>query len=186
MPRKPKKRKRGICTYCGETKLLVGRSLVGKTILGAIKARFSQPGILEQVFKRVEEKVAELGSEVPQTIRLKEAELQAEERRLANFVEFIAEGRGSKSLAAAMTLAERKMESLGVDLAALRLSRDDVFKAPPLPWIADRVEHLQQVLECRTEKSALLLRNLLGRIRIGPREQNGGGSRIRPHTANNR
>ncbi len=156
--------RKGAC----DNKLLVRRSLVEKTILGAIKTRLSQPEILEQVFKLVEEKVAELGSEVPQTIRLKEAELQTEERRLANFVEFIAEGRGSKSLADALTLAERKVESLGVDLAALRLSRDDVFKAPPRAWISDRVEHLQQVLELKTEKSALLLRNLLGKIRIEP------------------
>ena len=39
--------------------------------------------------------------DIPETIRIKESELQAEERRLANFVEFIGEGRGSKALAEA-------------------------------------------------------------------------------------
>jgi hypothetical protein len=50
----------------------------------------------------------------------------------------------------------------------IRQSRDRVFKAPPLPWIEERVATVQEVLERRTEKSALLLRKLLGKIRLEP------------------
>jgi len=42
--------------------------------------------------RRVEEGVATLYAHIPETLRLKETELNAEERRLANFVDFIGEG----------------------------------------------------------------------------------------------
>jgi hypothetical protein len=41
-----------------------------------------------------------------QTIRVKEAELGAEERRLENFLDFIGEGRGSQALAKALVESE--------------------------------------------------------------------------------
>jgi len=37
-----------------------------------------------------------------------------------------------------------------------------------MAWVAKRVTKLQQMLESRTERSALLLRKLLGRIRLEP------------------
>jgi len=46
----------------------------------------------------------------PETIRLKEAEFDAEQRRVGNFVEFVAEGRGSRALADALTASEKRLE----------------------------------------------------------------------------
>lgn len=40
---------------------------------------------------------------------MKEAELNAEQRRLANFLDFVGEGRGSRVLAAALVDTERKI-----------------------------------------------------------------------------
>ncbi len=50
----------------------------------------------------------------------------------------------------------------------LRLSRDKVFRAPPIEWIRERMSKLQDVLEQRTPRSGLLLRELLGPIRLEP------------------
>jgi hypothetical protein len=41
---------------------------------------------------------ARLYAHIPEIVRVKETELVAEERRLANFVDFIGEGRGSQAL----------------------------------------------------------------------------------------
>jgi len=62
----------------------------------------------------------------------------------------------------------QKVQGLTSEPGMLRQSRDRVFMAPPLPWIEERVATLQEVLERRTEKSALLLRKLLGKIRLEP------------------
>jgi site-specific DNA recombinase len=167
--------KKGACA----NNLLVRRTSAEKIILEAVREKLSTSENLSFVLKRVEAKVAEMSSEVPETIRLKETELQAEERRLVNFVEFIGEGRGSKALADALVLSERKADTLKADLAALRESRDEVFKAPPLPWIEERVAHLQEVLEKKTEKSALLLRHLLGKIRLEPVQPDIGRSYLK-------
>jgi len=50
----------------------------------------------------------------------------------------------------------------------LRRSREKVFQAPPVEWIEDRLARMQEVLERRTDRSALFLRSLLGKIRLEP------------------
>jgi hypothetical protein len=82
-----------------------------------------------------------------------EAELSAEQRRMANFVDFIGEGRGSQALAKALVETERRVESLSTEVDGLRRSREKVFRTPPVEWITDRLNNLQEVLEQRTAKS---------------------------------
>ena len=84
-----------------------------------------------------------------------------EERRLANLIEFIAEGRGSRALAQAVVATERRVDELRGDLETLRRGRGAAFEAPPLEWLEERIARLQEVLERRTAQSALLLRKLL-------------------------
>jgi len=107
-------------------------------------------------------------SDLPETIRLKEAELASEERRLANFIEFVGEGRGSRALGQALVETERRVEDLTEDLKRLRSPREKVFRAPPIEWIRERLDRLQDVLERNTGPSALLLRQFLGPIRLEP------------------
>ncbi|MEA2159358.1 MAG: hypothetical protein QOD66_1738 [Solirubrobacteraceae bacterium] len=99
---------------------------------------------------------------------MKEAELGAEQRRLANFLDFIGEGRGSRALGNALVETERRVESLSADVEALTRSRERVFKAPPVRWIKGRMTKLQDMLEQRTARSAQVLRDLLGPIRLEP------------------
>jgi site-specific DNA recombinase len=99
---------RGAC----ENKTLVRRTLAEKVILEAIKERISEPEQIEYALQRVEEEIARLRSNLPDTLKLKEAELSAEQRRLANFLDFIGEGRGSDALAKALVETERPVETL--------------------------------------------------------------------------
>ena len=135
-------------------------------ILEAIKQRISDSEQIAYVLRRVEEEIARLRSDLPDTLRLKEAELSAEQRRMANFVDFIGEGRGSQALAKALVETERRVESLTAEVGGLRLSREKVFRTPPVKWITDRLNNLQEVLEQRTAKSAQALRSILGPIRM--------------------
>jgi hypothetical protein len=43
-----------------------------------------------------------------------------------------------------------------------------VFRTPPLEWIEERLEGMRDLLERRTERSALLLRDLLGQVYLEP------------------
>ncbi len=149
-----------------ENRTLVRRTLAEKVILGAIKERISEPEQVAYVLQRVEEEIAKLRADLPDTLRLKEAELAAEQRRMANFLDFIGEGRGSQALAKALVETERRVESLAAEVGGLCRSRENVFRTPPVEWIKDRLSNLQQVLEQRTARSAQVLRNLLGPIRM--------------------
>ncbi len=166
-----------------ENKLRVRRKLAETIILGAVRERISDPEQLRYVLERVEAELRRLRSDVPELVRMKETELQAEERRLANFVDFVGEGRGSRALAEALVATERKVEALREEVDALRASREKVFRAPPIEWIRERVSELQDVLEQRTPRSALILRELLGQIRLEPVEPDLGRPYYRAVTA---
>ena len=142
--------------------------IVERIVLTAVRDRLAHPENLDYVFEKLAQEVARASTSTPETIRLKEAECAAEQRRVANFIEFVAEGRGSRALAEALTESEGRLENLGAELEGLRRSQHDVFSAPPREWLAERIVKIQTVFERRTERSALLLRKLLGRIRMEP------------------
>ncbi len=155
---------RGAC----DNKLIVRRTLAERVILGAVRERLVEPAAFERVLMKVEEEVARLYADVPETVRLKAVELESEERRLANFLDFVGDGRGSKALATALIETERRVDSLRTEVDALRSARDRVFTAPPAEWIAVRLRDLQELLERKTEESAKALRSLLGPVRLDP------------------
>jgi site-specific DNA recombinase len=151
-----------------ENKLLVPRKRAEKLIVGAVSGQLQEAEHLRYVLEQVEKEIGRLRSTLPETVKLKEVELAAEQRRLDNFIDAIGEGRGSKALANALADTERRVESLREDVEGLQEARERVFKAPPIDWIKERLSKLQEILEEQTEKSALLLRELLGPIRLEP------------------
>lgn len=151
-----------------DNKMLVRRKLGESIILKAVREQLGQTEHIRYLLEQVEAEVAKLYAHIPATVRTKEAELGAEERRLANFIDFIDEARGSQALAKALVETERRVEALREELDGLRRSREKVFQAPPVEWIEERLAGMQEVLERRTDRSALSLRSLLGQICLEP------------------
>ncbi len=149
-----------------ENKTLVRRTLAEKVIIEAIQEQISDPEQIAYVLGRVEEEIAKQRADLPDTLKVKQAELTAEQRRMANFVDFIGEGRGSQALAKALVETERRVEALSEEVDSLQRSREKIFRPPPVEWIRERLSDIQSVLEQRTARSAQMLRNLLGPIRL--------------------
>jgi len=151
-----------------KNRLLVRRTLAERVILTALREKLASTKNIMYLFRQVERKVRQACSDIPETIKLQQSELQAEEARVANFVQFIGEGRGSKALADALLASEKQVETLRLDLSKLRHHKEMTVKAPPKAWLEERVGRIQSILEKRTQKSALLLRKLLGKIHLHP------------------
>ena len=147
-------------------RLLVRRSLAERVILAAVRDRLASQESLTYVLQRVRDEIARTTATAPETLRAKQTEFEQEERRLANFIEFVADGRGSKALAQALVVTERKVDELRAELDVLRRSREAVLEPPPLVWLEERIARVQEVLERRTAQSAVLLGKLLGQIRL--------------------
>ena len=60
------------------------------------------------------------------------------------------------------------MEALKEEVESLRRCRGKVFQVPPLEWIQERLTKLKDILERNSERSGLLLRKLLGPLRLEP------------------
>jgi hypothetical protein len=165
-----------------DNRLLVRRTLAERVILSTLRDRLLSAENVDYVLRRVEQEVARLTADVPETLRLKQAELAAEKRKIGNFIEFIGEGRGSRALAEALGAAEHRAEQLRGDIEVLEQSQANVFQKPHRVWIEERLCRVQQVLERNTVRSGLLLRKLLGPIRLEPTTGDIGRPYYRGHS----
>ena len=66
-------------------------------------------GVLYGLSPQLDALALDAATVTPETIRLKEAEFDAEQRRVGNFVEFVAEGLGSRALADALTASGKRL-----------------------------------------------------------------------------
>ena len=90
--------KRGTC----DNKILVRRKLVEDLVLDEVNKQLATPENFQIILEKVESEIKKLCAHVPEQIRSKETELANEDRRLMNFIEFIAEGRKSSALSKAL------------------------------------------------------------------------------------
>ncbi len=107
-------------------------------------------------------------SDFPRQIRQKERELISEEPKLTNFINFIGEGKGTISLNQALLDTEIKIDSLKNEIGFLNNAYSKVIQAPTNEWIERRLSRIQKLLDRKTERSALVLRNVLGPIELEP------------------
>jgi hypothetical protein len=83
----------------------VRRSLVERVTLAAVRERLSSREHLAYVLQRVRQELVRASSTAPEILKNKQAEFEQEERRLANLINFVAEGQESKALAQAPQIA---------------------------------------------------------------------------------
>ena len=117
-----------------DNRLLVRRKLAERIILSAVRDTLCSADNLQYVLRRVEKEVRRLNRNLPETLKLKQAEHDNERRRVQNFVEFVAEGRGSRALGEALAASERRVDELRSAIKALRRSQDAVFQPPPVSY----------------------------------------------------
>ncbi|MGB5198239.1 MAG: recombinase family protein [Candidatus Deferrimicrobium sp.] len=166
-----------------DNRIIVRKSVVEKVILGELTNRLSNTDSLSYVFRRVEKMVAKEFAESPGAAKRKEDEYKKQRQMLDNLIRYIAQGRQSKAVEEALKECEQKVEQLGADLEFLGKCHTRLFKAPPKEWIEERVSRIKEVLELKTERSALLLRKLFGKIVAEPAEREDGFRYLRAKTA---
>ena len=117
----------------------MSRRITEKAVLTAVRERLSDPPSIHYLLRRVEAEVERLHADLPEEMELKRAALASEERRIANYIGFIGEGKGTRALGEALRAAEQKAGSLRAELQAYEASAQSLFKAPPVEWVAERL-----------------------------------------------
>ncbi len=155
-------------------KMLIARKKLEKQFIDELGRNVLTPDTLEIVFQKTAEKIAEQFAYIPDELRLKQKELQNTETRIHNFIEFVAQGRATSALINALKQEENKADQLRIDIKSLQAASENVFEPPTVTWIQNRLADLQQLLEQRTEQSALAIRRLTGPITLTPRNPKQG------------
>ena len=153
---------------CSNRKL-VRRSIVEDRILEALENEICNTENYHFIMQELTKKIIENQSKVPKLIAEYQKELKARERKLQNYVNFIAEGRGSKTIGEAIAQEEEKIDEIREDLRQLEHSKGDTPKPSP-NWVEERLACIKQTLERKTVASAHLLRDVLGRIELKYKE----------------
>ena len=166
-----------------DNKLLVPRRLTERRLLSAVRERLDDAEAIRYVLERVKVEIARLHADLPDQIKLKRAALITEERRIANFIDFIGGGKGTRALGQTLEHAEQAAQALRNELSALDATVNAMFEPPPVEWIAERLGRLQELLERQTERSALLLRRVLGPVRLVPTRPDVGRPYYQAETA---
>ncbi len=151
-------------------KLLISRKRLEAHFISVVHEKAINPKTLRAVFEKTAEKIKDHYAHIPEEIKLKKLELNRHETRIHNFVEFIAEGKATASLSAALEEAETKVKALKSDVEGMEHIKESAFEPPPIEWITHRLNNIRSVLEKRTSQSALLLRKLLGPITMTPKQ----------------
>ena len=149
-----------------ENKVIVRRTLVEKIVISEVRKTISSPEKFQYLLKKVESEISRLYNDIPESISQKEYELRSEERRLQNYINFIGEGNGSRTLNHALLESEKKVDALQAEIDGLRQARDKIYQSPSIEWIEERVSKLDQILELNSGESAIVLRKLLGPIEL--------------------
>ena len=149
-------------------RLLVPRTRLERRLVAALRERIAEPRALAAILERVERSVELLTAHIPQQIKEKRIALAAEERRVANFVAFIADGKATGAVATALSDAERRVDCLRTELELLSSTTAMMLQAPPLEWVARRVRVLDELLAKDVTRSALVIRDVLGTIIMRP------------------
>jgi len=153
---------------CTNSTLISRKRLEQQVIRALTEQVLRRPDVIEEVYARTAEKVAEEFARVPDELRLKQLELAQEQKRIKNFVEYIASGKATPALGQALQLSEDKAKSLEDEVAGLEATKSDLFEPPPQAWIDAQLEDLGALLARRTEASALVVRRLTGAITLTP------------------
>jgi site-specific DNA recombinase len=164
-------------------RLLVRRRVAEAKLLAAIRDSLTDTEAIHSVLRAVEREVRRLCADLPDNLKLKRAALAAEERKIANFVEFIGDGKGTGALAQALTGAEQRAVALRDEIQALDAANTTVLEPPPLEWVARRLAKLQPILEGQTSRSAILLRRVLGPVTLTPKQPDVGKPYYEAETA---
>ena len=150
-----------------DNKVRVNRDLAERVILGDVERLLADPPAIRYVYEQMEQVLAQLNSDVPEQIRSKTAQLGTERRRLDHLVDFVADGRVSPGVRERLAQTEGKVTLLEAQIAELNRSPTEA-KLPSLAWVEARCLQLRSLLQERTMRSALLLRELLGPITLTP------------------
>ena len=135
------------------------------------------------MLKGVAAEAKKVDAAIPEALRVKTRELRSTQRRVANLVDFVADGRGSDAIRDELARLEARVRCLEKEFAGLRGASNHAVRAPTLAWLRKQIEQCREILEAKPAKSAGLLRRLLGPIRLDPVAPETGRPYYVAHTA---
>lgn len=146
----------------------ISRKKLEDHFIAALFERVLVPDYLDAICGRVFDTVKAHFSHLPQEILKKKSELQKVQKSLSGLIQFISSGDTSDTVRTALRENEVRSASLQEDIDSLEKAHQDRLVRPSKEWVASKVAELKELLSMRTERSAMILRDILGPVTLTP------------------
>ena len=125
-------------TAAAATGFVCAGTLPSGSSCGLSSSAFVSPRRSHYVFEQLEQQIANLSSDLPETVRRTKAQLGDQRRRLDRLVDFVADGRDSAAIRERLADTERNVALLGAQIDDLTRRARHPPKAPSLAWVESR------------------------------------------------
>ena len=149
-------------------RLKVRRNQVESQILASVQDFIATPENCMKVLRRIQDELGQVNERELQELASRRRDLTSQRKRLDNLIGFVAEGRGTQALGAAIESHERTIQRLESEIELTEARTTERMKPPPKAWVADRLENLREVLADGGGPAALALRDVLGEVVMTP------------------
>lgn len=148
---------KGVCS--NET--LIRREILEDHFMNAVFEKVLVPEYLDSIYEKAFEVVKKEFAHIPEELSRKKLDLQKAQRQVKKLIEFLVDGEG-ESVRQALEETEANIRGLKSDIECLNKALQDNVVRPSKDWIGATVAELKSLLQMKTEKSALVLRKILG------------------------
>ncbi len=152
----------------------ISRKKLEDHFISALFERVLVPEYLDDICNRVYDTVKAHFSHLPQELTKKKTELQKVQKSISGLIDFISNGDISETVRAALRENETRSANLQLEIESLEKAHQDKLVKPSKEWVAMKVAELKELLSMRTEKSAMILREILGPITLTPTKDANG------------
>lgn len=152
----------------------ISRKKLEDHFIAALFERVLVPEYLDSICTKVFDTVKAHFSHLPKELSKKKVELQKVQKAISTLIDFITKGDVSDAVRIALRENESRLTSLQSEIESLEKAHQDKLVRPSKDWIAMKVVELKELLSMRTEKSAMILREILGPVTLTPTKDENG------------
>jgi hypothetical protein len=111
---------------------------------------------------------------IPKNIQKNKRRVLELSKKRVRFLDLIGRGKAPESMVEEVAKLDFLIREVQNEITLAEQAATGIPKSPSMEWIVSQVKDLRAVLEQNTERSALLIRKLVGRIILEPSETDEG------------
>ncbi len=158
---------------CDNVRMVKRTFLEGK-LLAQIMQEVLTPRAINLLIEETAKSLREAYKDIPDRLNAKRLELSDTQKAIENLNKVLMKHGDLTSTVEKLKETEKRAAVMKAEIRELEIASQAIPQAPDMDWIESKLNSLNNLLEQKTEKSALALRELFGEIVLTPHKNDKG------------